>query len=304
MFTRFAVIAVLAAAAGTGAVAAGAATRTSAPPPELSAFVLAPADFQAGAVVESDKRTTMGGLPFFIRVFKPGASLGGRPLMGVVSLAILEPDAVRAASDFAQLDDATRTADGRQAYARDWGLAFVRGLGKTKVTVKKTVVGSAVHQGTNSLRVPMTIVTSRGTLRFSIGLVQVDRVLSMVELLGNYGQTIGSAAPNTALAAVQRRLQDGFAVANSAAPTIGGSAAQGQTLSADAGAWSGSPSTFTYSWSRCDSAGANCTAITGASAVTYTVGSADSGSTLRVTVVGKNSVSTQQADSAATAPVA
>src|SRR5262249_51949975 len=45
---------------------------------------------------------------------------------------------------------------------------------------------------------------------------------------------------------------------NTSLPTIGGTPAQGSTLSASTGAWSGVSITYTYQWYGCGSGGANC----------------------------------------------
>ena len=75
---------------------------------------------------------------------------------------------------------------------------------------------------------------------------------------------------------------------NTAPPTITGTAQQGQTLTEHNGAWENSPTSFTYQWQQCDTSGANCSPITGSTAQTYALGSADVGSTLRVTVIASN----------------
>lgn len=87
--------------------------------------------------------------------------------------------------------------------------------------------------------------------------------------------------------------------ANAALPTVSGTAQVGQTLTASSGTWSGSP-TFTYQWSRCDAAGANCSTITGAGSSTYTTQTADAGATLEATVTATNSGGSASAASAPT----
>lgn len=74
---------------------------------------------------------------------------------------------------------------------------------------------------------------------------------------------------------------------NTALPAISGTPAVAQVLTASPGTWSGAP-TFEYQWKRCDGAGANCGEIAGATAATHTVGVADLGSTLRISVTGTN----------------
>jgi hypothetical protein len=81
------------------------------------------------------------------------------------------------------------------------------------------------------------------------------------------------------------------APANSAPPTISGTARAGQTLTEHHGAWSGNPTSYSYAWERCNSAGAQC-AATGATGQSYTLTSADLGSTIRVVETAANAVGT------------
>ena len=92
--------------------------------------------------------------------------------------------------------------------------------------------------------------------------------------------------------------------ANSSAPTIAGAAQVGQPLSASPGTWTGTqPITYAYQWQRCDSSGANCNPITGATAASYTAKTADAGGTLAVAVTGTNTHGSASATSAPTATV-
>jgi hypothetical protein len=76
---------------------------------------------------------------------------------------------------------------------------------------------------------------------------------------------------------------------NTGQPTISGTAQQNQILNADPGTWTGTaPINFTYQWTRCDTAGANCSPIGGATQQSYTVAPGDVGSTLRVSVNASN----------------
>ncbi|MFZ1995611.1 MAG: hypothetical protein WAU75_15990, partial [Solirubrobacteraceae bacterium] len=70
---------------------------------------------------------------------------------------------------------------------------------------------------------------------------------------------------------------------NTAAPTIAGTAQAGQKLTESHGGWiPKSPTGYSYQWQDCDASGANCSAIAGATAQTYTPSNADAGHTLRV----------------------
>ncbi len=92
---------------------------------------------------------------------------------------------------------------------------------------------------------------------------------------------------------------------NSGVPTISGTTKDGSTLTATSGAWTGvAPITFAYQWERCNSSGASCANISGATASTYKLTPADVGSTLVVAVTANNSAGTGSAVSAASAVVA
>jgi hypothetical protein len=93
------------------------------------------------------------------------------------------------------------------------------------------------------------------------------------------------------------------APANTAAPTISGSAQVGQTLTAVEGGWANAPTSYVYQWLRCDSAGDNCGAIGGATAKTYVVTTADRGSALRVRITARNNRGEGTATSGATGTV-
>ena len=95
------------------------------------------------------------------------------------------------------------------------------------------------------------------------------------------GSTTATSAPTVVVEGVPVNLT---------APSVSGSLYQGQTLTADHGTWSQSPTGYAYQWQRCDSAGtpASCTNISGATSATYPVAAADVGHALRVVVTATN----------------
>jgi subtilisin family serine protease len=90
---------------------------------------------------------------------------------------------------------------------------------------------------------------------------------------------------------------------NTVLPTVSGTAKSGQTLTVGTGSWAESPTEFAYQWQRCDTKGANCAAISGATGQTYTAVSADVGSTLEVAVTASNSAGSSSPASSAQTPV-
>ena len=92
--------------------------------------------------------------------------------------------------------------------------------------------------------------------------------------------------------------------ASTALPIISGTTTQGQTLSSSNGSWSNSPTSYTRQWRRCDSSGASCADISGASSSSYTLASADVNSTIRVVVTATNANGSASATSGQTAAVA
>src|SRR5437763_77453 len=79
-------------------------------------------------------------------------------------------------------------------------------------------------------------------------------------------------------------------------PTVSGKAQVGEALAAKAGTFSGGiPTKFAFQWQRCDKSGANCVNISGATAESYGVRSADVDNTLQVQVTASNDFGTVKA---------
>ncbi len=154
-------------------------------------------------------------------------------------------------------------------------------------------------QGCDSAGANCAAISGATSASYTASAADVGSTLEVVVTATNSsGSAQASSAPTAVVTAPTSAPQ------NTSAPTVSGSAVEGQTLTASNGSWSGSPSpTFTYQWQNCDSGGSNCAAITGATAASYVVVSADVGSTLKVVVRATNSSGSAQGSSAATAVV-
>jgi hypothetical protein len=86
------------------------------------------------------------------------------------------------------------------------------------------------------------------------------------------------------------------------APAITGTTARGQAVTVSTGAWTDSPTSYTYQWQR--AATTTFANITGATAATYTLQPADTGMNLRVVVTAKNAIGTGSTYSNVAGPVA
>ena len=101
-------------------------------------------------------------------------------------------------------------------------------------------------------------------------------------------ETANNAAGSGIAVSATTAVVTGALPVSSAPPTVRGNARVGQTLSELHGSWSNEPTTYAYSWQRCNSSGAECEAIGGASARSYIPVSADVGHTLKVEEVAAN----------------
>jgi len=109
-----------------------------------------------------------------------------------------------------------------------------------------------------------------------------------------YGIALAANGSAAYIADVKNNRVDAWrpagAPSNTTPPSISGELIVSQTLSASTGSWSAVPSpTYTYQWQRCNSAGAECANISGATSSTHTLVTADVGQRLRVTVTATNS---------------
>jgi hypothetical protein len=90
---------------------------------------------------------------------------------------------------------------------------------------------------------------------------------------------------------------------NTALPVVSGKAQQGDTLTASKGSWSNSPTRYGYQWWDCNSSGAPCSKIAGATASSHKLAASDVGHRVHVVVTASNAGGAARATSAATGTV-
>jgi hypothetical protein len=116
----------------------------------------------------------------------------------------------------------------------------------------------------------------------------------------------GLASALTAVAAVVTTTDAAPTVVpeNTEPPMVVGTPQDGKLVAAKDGEWTGEdPTAFTYQWQSCDTAGATCANISGATAKIYRVATADVGKRLRVQVTAKNATGSTTATAQPTSAV-
>jgi hypothetical protein len=146
--------------------------------------------------------------------------------------------------------------------------------------------------GNGCVDIPGAATTTYQATAADIGSALRARV-SATNSAGSATATSGPTAPVTARPPV-----------NSQAPTVIGSALDGELLEATSGSWTGTPPlSYAYQWQRCDAAGGACADIASATETSYRLRSADAGRKVRVVVTASNAGGLASQPSATTAVV-
>ena len=272
----------------------GAAAASAASGSDVSLMTVQAGDLP-GAKQVSAGSGNESGYESYQRTFQYGTPSGPSRLLYVHSEVMLGATPDQASADFAVV--------ARLMTSKSTQTAIRASLAKSlKVPLKSVKVGKpkAPKLGDRAFELPMTITKNSIRLYSTMLYVQLDRAIVVEELdgLGPEGATSERLARRSV-----SYIGTGLAPVSVSAPTISGSAVQGQTLSAISGTWTGDD-TYTYQWQRCDGTGANCADVPGATAVTYAVTSADAGATLRVVVTATSRFGTAQGQSAVTTVIA
>lgn len=285
-----------------GVAAAGAAPPASLPDgPALSVMALGPNDFASARVVAQGHQPPDGAVDAYARDFASGSRAGRTPLIAATNYVALHASEADARAEVAAARLALGSARGRADFAKSFTTGFTQGskLKVTKVTVSRP---TSLGIGVDSLRWGIAFKTRVGRIHVAFAFVRLDRAVGTIILVARPGRMVAVGDMKRLGLAQRNRFRAGFTITDRGGPAVTGLATLGSTLTSDRGRWNGGPSEVAYQWSRC-SAG-TCTPIAGAVGQTYVVTPEDAGSTLKVTVTAKNSVSSASADSAESAAVA
>jgi hypothetical protein len=130
---------------------------------------------------------------------------------------------------------------------------------------------------------------------YTLGAKDVGKTLALTVKTADgtslYASAVGPVASKTAKLTVTKQ------------PAISGTPAVGQKLGVDNGAWSSTPTGYTYAWLRCNANGRICVTIANATSSSYTPVADDAGHALAVRVTASTGAVAQPTLSAATAAV-
>jgi RHS repeat-associated protein len=122
-----------------------------------------------------------------------------------------------------------------------------------------------------------------------------------------YGSTASDANPGHLLKALQApastTIWKGEAITSTEAPALSGSPVVGVRMAVSQGKWSGGPVAYGYRWEDCNSSGAECTVINGATNANYTPTSSDVGHSIVGQILATNGGGTVAASSSVSAAV-
>lgn len=292
--------AVAAVAIGSAVLAAAAFGAGRAAPP-ASALVLQPGDVPGGARVVSQRRLKASApiVDEYERELAFATPYGASRFRAYFDVAFVFSSEPTADQTYALLERAYASPAARAELLKEFGVVSTA---KQKVKLSH-VVEHPVPLGDGAFELSLTATQGSKLADASVVAFRVDRVIEVAAAVGT-GPVVHATESAALAKLVLNRVTAALSPASTSAPTVSGTAQQGQTLTASPGTWTNTPTAYAYQWQHCDASGANCTDVAGASGSTYAVTAADVGSTLRVNVTASNGVgASQPAASAATAVV-
>ena len=271
-------------------VAIGVLLGGASPPPRASAAVFGPFNASADAFTNKKDATTNYGTLTYIGVNGPGSRTENSYLRFDVT-GVPAGARIRSATLLLYAVSGSPAGLSVNQVSSSWAETTI--TWRNAPSPGSVVASSGPVATSTSIALDVTpAVSGNGTVSFAL------TTSGATELQLASRERGGSLGP-------QLSIQTADAPVNSSPPSISGTAQAGQVLTAAAGSWSGTqPISYGYQWRRCDSAGANCADIASATGQTYTLASADVGSTARVAVTATNTGGSGSAGSAQTAVVA
>ncbi|MDX6476972.1 MAG: hypothetical protein QOH95_2483 [Gaiellaceae bacterium] len=272
------------------------AANASAASPDVAAMNLQEADVPGARLVNQNALTVPGYLAAHVRSFVFTAPNSGSRLIELDSATALAASSAKVAADVAGAEKPLRSKASRKAVVA----ALAKGA---KVKLKAVSFGQphSVAGFDQGFEIAISLPVKGKRLYENLVNLRLDRV--RVEMLEVSSHPIGAATTRKYAALIAAHIGTELAPIAVTPPTVAGPAQQGQTLTATTGSWTATDAAATYQWQRCDSAGANCVDVAGATAVTYAVTPADVGATLHVLEKATNRFGTATAPSAPTSVV-
>lgn len=230
---------------------------------------------------------------YYVREFKPGASLGKSVLSGLESDVGVTASRGEASKLVARIAASVRSRAARKAFVR--GVLQDAGWDQAGVQIAFGGV-RGIAGGDAAFMAPLTL-SLPGRLRLSMLLevVRVDRAVQVIYLLSAANTPIVAAEATRLVGLVADRMRTGLIPANLTAPAVSGTPLVGETLSAGVGSWANSPTGFAVQWLRCGATRTSCLPIDGATATGYVLTAADVGSTIEVSVIATNAAGSSAA---------
>jgi hypothetical protein len=139
-------------------------------------------------------------------------------------------------------------------------------------------------------------ISGANTSSYTVASTDVGHTIRVVVTATN--STGSTNATSTATARVASA-----APVNTVLPAITGTAKVGEKLTGSTGTWNNEPTSFKFQWERCNTSGAECSSISGATGSSRTATAEDSGHTLRIEVTAANAAGAGTATSNSTGTI-
>ncbi len=290
-----------------GAAQASAAPAT--PSLKVSALVLAPSDFPAGATVTSEAPRPSPYMPQVAHTSAITRSIGGARVGNVrflelQSSAVVATNAARAGVTVGAFVSYAASKSGRAALISEIEHA-AGGSSASEFASVKLLRDRPLRTGDEGLDIDFQLTTRSG-VKVVVEELYVQKGTAFTFTLfasGSPGLTAGQSTELAKTLLAHIDAASGPPPANETVPTIAGTPQPGEILTAKPGTWTGSGLVYAYQWLKCNGTGSACAPIAGATSSTYTVTIDEVGSTLAVLVSAANAAGSASMTSASTSPI-